>query len=643
MSSHSPNNQALQLLKDSFGYDQFKPGQEEVIGHLLRGNSAAAVFPTGGGKSLCYQLPALALDGLTVVVSPLIALMKDQVDALTQLGIGAVRLDSSLDEVAYRGAMDGIRNGRIRLLYVSPERFNNERFRQFIQNQHIALFAVDEAHCISEWGHNFRPDYLKLAEFSKKVGAERVFALTATATAPVLKEICDLFEIDPSCSVRTGFYRPNLSIHVKHPTMMERDESLVDELNAHPPGPTIIYVSIQKTAERVAQMLRESGREARHYHAGMKSEDRLATQEWFLPSKDGVVVATIAFGMGIDKSDIRYVHHYNLSKSFESYSQEIGRAGRDGLPSRCVTFYCQEDLTTLENFAYGDTPSLSSVGSFLEEVFSQDDRLELALHSLSSAHDIRILVLRTILVYLELDGYLEGGTPIYSSYRFIPLFSSREIMEQYEPEKRPFLAEVFKQSKKGRKWFTLDAASAAAKLGVERATIVRLLNELSEKGLFNLEASAVRHCFQVLRRPENVASVARAFHQKLLHREERDVDRLHSMVDLLQSRNCLVNTLANYFTEEREEACGHCSACLGEEVGEPPFDDQEVEVVLPELSSIVACAPEVLNSPRALARFLCGLASPAIGRARLKNHDQYGCLEGRPFAQVLSEIESCSF
>ncbi len=561
-SSDGIASEVRQTLKERFGFDAFRPGQAEVIGHLLEGRSTAAVFPTGGGKSLCYQLPALHLEGLTVVVSPLIALMKDQIDALEQRGIAAERLDSSLDATAYRAAMDGIRSGRVRLVYVSPERFNNERFREFVMRQKIALFAVDEAHCISEWGHNFRPDYLKLAEFARAAGAERIFALTATATPVVLDEMCRLFGIDPACAVRTGFHRENLALHVCRTDPEQRDADLLAELEAHPPGPTIVYVSIQKAAVELAGKLAASGRDARPYHAGMDSGVRSATQDWFLSSPDGIVVATIAFGMGIDKPDIRYVHHYNLSKSLEAYSQEVGRAGRDDLPARCVTFYCPDDLETLRNFALGDTPARDAVRRFVAETLEGDDELELGLYSIARACDIRPLVLRTLLVYLELDGFFAGGTPIYSSFRFVPETGSDEILAAYPAERREFLRAVFRQAKKGRTWFTLDAAVVAAGLGVDRRQVIALLDELADRGFFRLEGKDVRHRYRVLRRPDDAEALAAELHGRLLAREERELRRLDDLVALFLGEGCIVNRLGEHFGERRPAPCGHCSACL---------------------------------------------------------------------------------
>ena len=317
-------------LASRFGFTEFRPGQERVVEALLAGRSALAVFPTGAGKSLCYQLPALLLDGVTVVVSPLIALMKDQIDALVRQGVDAARLDSSLGADEARDVSDRLRAGGLKLLYVAPERFNNERFLAQLERTTISLFAVDEAHCISEWGHNFRPDYLKLAARARELGAERVLALTATATPAVVADICAGFGIAEADAVVTGFYRPNLTLLTTPARAAERDQLLIDRLRERPPGSTIVYVTLQRTALRVASLLAAAGLPARAYHAGMSPEDRVAVQEWWTAAGGNIVVATIAFGMGIDKADVRYVYHLNLPKGLESYSQEIGRAGRDG-------------------------------------------------------------------------------------------------------------------------------------------------------------------------------------------------------------------------------------------------------------------------------------------------------------------------
>ena len=338
----------------------------------------------------------------------------------------------------------------MRLLYVAPERFQNERFRQAIDQMRVALFAVDEAHCISEWGHNFRPDYLKLVEFARQCRAERLLALTATATPQVLDDVCRGFDIEPQCAVRNSSYRPNLTLLTTPVDAKEHTPLLLQRLRERPAGPTIVYVTLQRTAEELADRI--TRRRPRRPRLSRRPGRRRAdgdVQDWFMHSAAGIVVATIAFGMGIDKADIRYVYHYNLPKSLENYSQEIGRAGRDGLPATCEMFFCSDDLNQLENFAYGDTPSRAAVDRLVEEIFGQEAEFDVSFYELSSLCDIRPLVVRTLLTYLELDGYLAGGTPFYSTYRFQPLRSSKEILAEFDGERRQFLERCFNSRRRG--------------------------------------------------------------------------------------------------------------------------------------------------------------------------------------------------
>jgi ATP-dependent DNA helicase RecQ len=531
----------LQLLKDRFGFAEFKSGQEDAIGHLLAGRSAAAVFPTGGGKSLCYQIPALLLPGLTLVVSPLIALMKDQIDAMVARGIAARRLDSTLSLDEYRTVMDEVRSGRLQLLYVAPERFVNERFCEAIGRTRISLFAVDEAHCISEWGHNFRPDYLRLARFAKLCRAERVLALTATATPQVLADMCRFFEIDPQCAVRTGFYRPNLTMLATPATRDQREAMFFDALRKREPGPTIVYVTLQRTAESLAERLHAAGFPARPYHAGMEDADREETQNWFITSERGIVVATIAFGMGIDKANVRYVYHYNPPKSLENYAQEVGRAGRDGRPSVCEMFFCPDDLNVLENFAYGDTPGLEAVEGLVRAVFANNGDFDVSEYELSSRYDIRFTVVRTLLTYLELAGHLESGTPFYATYQFKPLKTSAEILGHFEGERKKFLADMFRQAKKAKTWFQLDVDEASQKLGQPRDRVVRALDYLAEQQHLELKVAGLRHRFKLLRRPDNIAALARSLHEKSQERENREIARLGQVAAVVEHDGCHVN------------------------------------------------------------------------------------------------------
>ncbi|MFY9826171.1 MAG: RecQ family ATP-dependent DNA helicase [Thermoanaerobaculia bacterium] len=636
--------QARATLADTFSYADFRPGQEEVIGHLLAGRSAAAVFPTGGGKSLCYQLPALLLPGLTLVVSPLIALMKDQIDQLTRRGVAAGRLDSTLTGDEVRTLMEAVRKGALRLLYVAPERFNNERFREAISRVRISLFAVDEAHCVSEWGHNFRPDYLKLAGFGKLCGAERTLALTATATPQVLADICRGFDIAPECAVRTGFHRENLTLRFTPVQAVDRDAHLHERLTSGLAGPTIVYVTLQKTAEDVAEALVRAGLPALAYHAGLEDAQRTRVQDWFLESKDAVVVATIAFGMGIDKADIRKVVHYNLPKSLENLAQEIGRAGRDGQTAICEIFVCTDDLLSLQNFAYGDTPDLEAVRSLLADLAKSSespDAMELSLYDLAARHDIRLLVVRTLLTYLELDGYLEAGTPIYAEYELRPLQSFEEILSRFAGERREFLRGVFQQARKAKVWHHLGLETASQALGAPRDRLVRALDYLAEQGLLEVRAAGLRHPYRWRRQPDDLDAMAQSLHQRTLDRESREIARLDQVLALAAHDGCQTAFLAAHFGEELPHHCGHCSWC--ENGGQPAklYPPSPVHLDEVSLHRALSLRREIsdLANPRALARFLTGLASPRWTRGKLKSHPLFGAFAHVPFAEVLRRVE----
>lgn len=631
-----------EVLKKYFGYDEFRDGQEAVISHLLAGQSAAAVFPTGGGKSLCYQLPALCLDGLTLVVSPLLALMKDQIDALAERGIKASRLDSTQTLDEYRQVMDDIRSGELRLLYVAPERFNNERFRASLANVKVALFAIDEAHCISEWGHNFRPDYLKLLEFARECKAERLLALTATATRDVLKDICDQFNISKECAINTGFYRDNLTLRAQSLDTVSRDAALVDLIKSDNAGATIVYVTLQKTAEHVAQYLKSNGLDARFYHAGMKDDERVAVQDWFIKSDTAIVVATIAFGMGIDKADIRAVYHYNLPKSLENYSQEIGRAGRDGEPSVCHTLVCSEDLIPLQNFIYGDTPSPVALSRFVENVFANQGEFDISLYELSNHCDIRALVLRTLLTRLELDGYLKGGTPFYANYQFKPLMSSQEILSRFEGERKEFIAGIFKQASKSRVWFQIDLQAAADVLKSPRQRLVTALDYLGEQGMLEVKVAGVRNRYTVLKAPSSVDMLAKALSEDAKNREKREVQRLQEVVEWITLGQCQTSALCARFDQALDKDCGHCGYCenkIAVKMNEPK-DDTVPDAVITAGLSLQKEHPAVLTSITDVAKVLCGLSSPALSKARLGKHDLFGSCSTIAFATVLKQLEA---
>ena len=637
---------ARRILRDVFGFDSFRPGQERAIAALLECRSSLAIFPTGGGKSLCYQLPALLLDGLTVVVSPLIALMKDQVDELVRRGVPAARLDSSLGLLEAKQVRADLAAGRLKLLYVAPERLANEKFVAMLKGQRIALLAVDEAHCISEWGHNFRPEYLKLTALARQLRVERVLALTATATPEVAASIERAFAIDPADVATASFHRPNLELHALGGAGAgDRLARLLDRVRSRPPGPAIVYVTLQRTAEEVARFLTSSGVPAEAYHAGLGPEVRPEVQDRFMRSTNGVVVATVAFGMGIDKANIRSVIHYNLPKGLESYAQEIGRAGRDGGFARCDLFVDPADGIILKNFVYGDTPSVTAIAATVGAVLAQPAEFDLSTYDLSQRHDIRPTVLGTLLTYLELEGVIAATGPFFSEYKFQWARPQAEVIAGFDEARADFLGRVFERAKPARIWSTLDVAGAAVALGEPRARIVTALGFLEERGDLTLQTAGPRQGYRLLRLDADRGDLVGSLAERFAGREARDVARVDQMIAFATAPGCLTARLVEHFGEALPPPgrCGHCGPCLGEPAPRVDEPEQLPPLGTAERTMIAQLRAEnhrALTDPRQEARFWCGLASPATTKAKLHRDRRFGTWGEVPFATVLGWLEA---
>ncbi|HEY2975729.1 MAG TPA: ATP-dependent DNA helicase RecQ [Pyrinomonadaceae bacterium] len=404
---------ALTSLRDHFGFADFREGQREVIMAVLEGKDAVVVMPTGSGKSLCYQLPAMMFSGATLVVSPLIALMKDQVDALKARDLPATFINSSLPEQEQWARIAALRQGQFKLVYVAPERLRSSRFLEALKSISVSLFAVDEAHCISTWGHDFRPDYLRLKGVIQALGLSgggaRTIALTATATPYVRSDIIQQLGLKEPQTFVSGFDRPNLTIDVVH-TEKEREKiARIKRLAKTHDGSGIIYASTRKAVEQVALQLQGQGLRVSAYHAGMGDTVRVRAQEDFMAGRTQMIVATNAFGMGIDKPDIRFVAHYQMPGSIEAYYQEIGRAGRDGLPSSCVLLFNYADKNTHDFFIEGSYPSAEIIRDVYNALVATGlKRIELSASEIAKRAGARNeMAVQSSLYLLERAGHIQ--------------------------------------------------------------------------------------------------------------------------------------------------------------------------------------------------------------------------------------------
>ncbi len=631
-----------QLLKEQFGFKSFGKGQEEVITKITNRESAIAIFPTGSGKSLCYQLPALTLPNLTLVVSPLLALIQDQLDFLHSKNISAVRIDSSLSREEEVEVMKGIKGNKHKILMISVERFKNERFRRFLKEIPISLLVVDEAHCISEWGHNFRPDYLKLPAYQKEFNIEQSLLLTATATPRVIEDMCKKFNISKENVNVTGFYRSNLNLQVLPVRQVDKNQILADMLSEKQEEASIIYVTLQKTAENVANFLSSKGIAATAYHAGLKNEMRETIQNRFMKSEINCVVATIAFGMGIDKSNIRNVIHYDLPKSIENYSQEIGRAGRDNQPANCVVLANRDNVNILENFVYGDTPEYEGIKKLLDIIKSAGEIWDVRLFNLPPLCNIRMLPIKTLLVYLEIMGILKPLNSYFASYRFALNIDEKTIINKFKGERKEFLQEVFNTCNKAIKWWTVDFDNIKQNPRLDRQRIIAALEYFNEQGWLVLEASQMADVFSIKNPNFDTAKLAKELFDKFKSKESAEVKRIENMISLFESKSCLSTRLASYFGEDLPmDNCGHCSVCstgaikVAQTDSLPNIENYNFE----ELTQKLIDSLKGSESPELITKFLCGIYTPKFTTVKAKSMHGFGKLERYRYQDILDWVK----
>jgi len=633
------------LLQQYFGFSEFRKGQEPVISALLNGQSAAAIFPTGSGKSLCYQLPALQLPHLTLVVSPLLALIQDQLDFLRKKGIVAASIQSMQSATESSAVYKAVADGEIKILFISVERLNSERFRQFLKQVPISLLVVDEAHCISEWGHNFRPDYLKLAFYRQEFNIQQVLLLTATATTKVIEDMASKFAIEKNNITVTGAYRSNLNLSVVGTTEANKLNHLVPWITPKKQSAGIVYVTLQQTAERVAKALTSAGIYAQSYHAGMSSEQRTDIQQRFMSGELALIVATIAFGMGIDKSDIRFVVHYDLPKSIENYAQEIGRAGRDGATAECLVLANKDNLNVLENFVYSDTPEPSAINYIINEVANSTSGTtgdwEVLMNSLSSQSNIRLLALKTLLVYLELEDVLKPAYSYYAEYKFKLLVPENELLGRFQGERQHFVQALLQSADKARTWATVNFDKLQSFYPSDRSRAIVALDYLDQQGLMELQTKQMTNVYKTFQdqiSPNLTTKLAQRFSDK----EQSEITRIHFLLDFFASKHCLNWQLADYFSDANlQQPCGHCSVCAGaittfpEREGLMPLAEYNFAQLTGQISDKLAQH----QSDTLLARFLCGLTTPIFTRLKVRQLPGFATLEKYRFGDVLQWVQ----
>jgi ATP-dependent DNA helicase RecQ len=639
-------------LTQSFDFDQFRPGQEQTIAQLLNGDSSLAIFPTGSGKSLCYQFTALHLPHLTLVVSPLLALMKDQLSFLASKGVSAASIDSTLTPTENQQVMANVRDGNIKILMVSVERFKNERFRQFIGSVAISMLVVDEAHCISEWGHNFRPDYLKLPVYRQELNIPLVLLLTATATKAVKSDMANKFCISEQHIVQTGFYRSNLELAVVPVSTANKNKVLIQQLAsqyASHGNSGIVYVTLQQSAERVAQFLCQNHISASAYHAGFDNEKRQRIQNDFMAGSIQIVVATIAFGMGIDKSDIRFIIHYDLPKSIENYSQEIGRAGRDGLPAKCTTLANLDGLNTVENFVYGDTPELTAIDFVLDNIKTelQSGNWELQLVSLSNASNVRQLPLKTLLVQLELLGVVRPMYAYFAEFKYKFIKPKGEILAQFEGERRSFVEAIFKHTNMKKVWGEPNFDTLLATYNSDRGRVITALEYLQEKQYIELETKRMTEVFAVNSEALADTELAQKLHQYFREKEQKEIKRIAALIRFFELDSCLSYNASRYFDDQKApQKCGHCSVCSGQ-IATLAYSQQQNwpsdESLRRVLAGVQRHLADKLTQPLSnelLCRFLAGLSVPLFARHKVRQLNGFALCENFRYADIRDKVQN---
>ncbi|HEX3871037.1 MAG TPA: RecQ family ATP-dependent DNA helicase [Pirellulales bacterium] len=647
----------LESLLPKFGLSSFRPGQLDVIRSVVEGHDCLCVMPTGGGKSLCYQLPAIARPGVTLVVSPLIALMKDQVDQLHSLNLSATLINSTLSPAEQAERLDGLARGAYQLVYVVPERFRSPRFVDAVRSVRLNLLAIDEAHCISQWGHDFRPDYAKLGRFRQQLGNPPTIALTATATDAVRRDIVEQLSLRTPRTFITGFARPNLHYAVQCPTSAKRKDRMLIEFIQNTPGSGIIYASSRKRCEEVADLVAsETGRSTGVYHAGMQNEDRRKAQDEFMSGRKEIVVATTAFGMGIDKADVRFVVHYNLPGSLEGYYQEAGRAGRDGLPAQCLLLFSYGDRRIQEFFIESRYPAREMVALVYDFLRGMDqDPIELTQQEIKERLNLPIGAegVGACEQLLEKAGVLERLEPC-ENMALVRLDSDQPtLVDLLPPQARTQrrVMQALEQLVGNRRWELVyfNPRDLMAMTELDAPAVARTLRELRELKSFDYVPPFRGRSVHLLETRKPFSQLDLDF-KVLEERKAAEYEKLNRVINMAQGPRCREQEILEYFGQTDSQPCGRCDNC------QRPFTRSARPSERPSTSN-AALVPGVCDAVRValsgvartrgrfgkivIAQMLCGSRSTKVAKLNLQRLSTYGmlrCLKQDGVADLLSSL-----
>lgn len=652
-----------------FGLSSFRPGQREVIEQVVAGEDCLCVMPTGGGKSLCYQLPSVVRPGLTIVVSPLIALMKDQVDGLNQRGIPATLINSSLSQSEQQYRLQDVAAGKYRLLYVAPERLRNQRFIESIRATPIQLLAIDEAHCISQWGHDFRPDYQRLGKFREWLGGIQTIALTATATQRVREDIVQTLGLRQPKEFINGFARTNLHFGVVH-CQSERDkqQELKQFLESRP-GSGIIYAATRKRCEELVEFCtNELKLSIGGYHAGLLPEQRRAIQDRFMDGQLEIIVATNAFGMGIDKPDLRFVVHYNMPGTLEAYYQEAGRAGRDGLFSQCVLLYGYQDRFVQEFFIENAHPGKDIVRRVYEYIMAQDvDPIEQTQQEIRDALQLSISAeaVGTSLQILSRTGVLErleAGQGLAMLRINSDLPSLIDVLPREAKNQRKAMRAIEKAVGDRRyeqvfvhpRWLEQQA-------DLDHDSLLRALREVTKLQSVEYVPPFRGRAVHVRKRGIPFEDLKIDF-QQLQQRKNAEIEKLEQVIAFAQARNCRQMSILDYFGDPHAKPCGLCDRCQGK-VGWPRVNSNGgTNAIAKNAQSAIANAktetssqapPAIMHKvleaiarthgrlgKNLLAQFLQGSQNAKVQRLRLERLAGFGMLQTLSQAQAVQVLDA---